>query len=123
MAQVIFNFKGTETKIDCKTNENMGNILNKFLSLNGLKNTANITYLYNGSNSIDPNKSFIEQANGSDKKDKTMSILVDMNEEEEDNIIISNDIICPECKENILIKITDFNVHLYGCKHNHKFNK
>ena len=95
MAQVIFNFKGTETKIDCKTNENMGNILNKFLSLNGLKNTANITYLYNGSNSIDPNKSFIEQANGSDKKDKTMSILVDMNEEEEDNIIISNDIICP----------------------------
>ena len=100
----------------------MGNILNKFLSLNGLKNTANITYLYNGSNSIDPNKSFIEQANGSDKKDKTMSILVDMNEEEEDNIIISNDIICPECKENILIKITEFNVHLYGCKHNHKFN-
>ena len=74
MAQVIFNYKGIVTKIDCKTNENMGNILNKFLSLNGLKNNDNITYLYNGSNSINQKLSFLEQANENDKKDKTMSM-------------------------------------------------
>ena len=30
--------------------------------------------------------------------------------------------ICPECKENILINIYDFKVNFYGCKNYHAFN-
>ena len=42
--------------------------------------------------------------------------------EKEINEIISKDIICPECKENILINIKDFKINLYECKNKHKIN-
>ena len=29
--------------------------------------------------------------------------------------IISKDIICPKCKENIFIEIKDYKINLYGC--------
>ena len=50
-----------------------------------------------------------------------MDILVINNDEIKDNIksIISKEIICPECKENILIDINIFKINLKGCKNNH----
>lgn len=38
------------------------------------------------------------------------------------NLIKSNEIICPECYENILLNIKDYKINLYNCKNNHKFN-
>ena len=35
------------------------------------------------------------------------------------NIKKSKDIICPECKENILIKLEDYKIIMYNCKNNH----
>ena len=32
------------------------------------------------------------------------------------------DIICPKCKQNILIDIKDFKINLHGCKNNHTIN-
>ena len=37
--------------------------------------------------------------------------------------IISRNIICPECKENIFFNIYNFKVNLYGCKNNHIYEK
>ena len=34
----------------------------------------------------------------------------------------SPDIICPECKENILIKIEDYKIKLYDCKNKHTYD-
>ena len=34
--------------------------------------------------------------------------------------MISNEIRCPECKENILINIKDYTIDLYECKNGHK---
>ena len=53
-----------------------------------------------------------------------MNIIVynndeDMNKKKE---IISKDIICPDCKENILINIKDFKINLSRCKNNHNIN-
>ena len=39
------------------------------------------------------------------------------------NIYESNEIICPECKENKLIKIKDYKINLNDCKNGHKINK
>ena len=67
------------------------------------------------------NNSLIIQKNESEKNLNLIS-----NEENNDlnnlNNIVSNDIICPECKENILIDISDFKIKLYECKNNHIFN-
>ena len=37
----------------------------------------------------------------------------------DENIYQSNGIICPECKESILIKIKDYKINLYECKNGH----
>ena len=55
-----------------------------------------------------------------------MNILV-YDKEQNDNInenntIKSKDVICPECKENILMKIKDYRINLYECKNNHTKN-
>ena len=34
--------------------------------------------------------------------------------------MISNEIICPKCKENILINIKNYKINLYDCKNGHK---
>ena len=38
------------------------------------------------------------------------------------NIIKSKSIICPECKENIRIKINDYKIKLYDCKNGHNID-
>ena len=36
--------------------------------------------------------------------------------------LISKDIICPECKENILLDFQNYKINLKGCKNNHEIN-
>ena len=53
-----------------------------------------------------------------------MNILVEEYKKEKikKNEILSKDIICPECKENILIGLDDYKINLNGCKNGHSFN-
>ena len=54
-----------------------------------------------------------------------MNVLVlecqDLNEE--NNLIKSNYIICPECKEIAYISIEDFKITIYGCQQGHVTKK
>ena len=80
-------------------------------------------YLYNDKQ-INSELTLNEIANENDKNKKKMNIII--NKKNEDNNkkieIYSKDIICPECKESILIDIKDFKINLYGCKNNHKID-
>ena len=117
MSEVIFHFDGTEYKVNCKTNEPMETIIDKFQINNGLNDNNNIFYLYNGTKMNNKKLTFIEQANDSDKDSKIMNIVVIMNEDvQRNNKVISKDIICPICKEIVLISINDFKIDLSGCK-------
>ena len=55
------------------------------------------------------------------KNRKKMNIIVTQSDEDksENKKVVSKDIICPECKENILIDINNFKINLKGCKNNH----
>ena len=120
MAEVIFNYEGINTIIQCDENEKIEDIIKKFLiKINNSQNN-NLIYLYNDKK-INQELLFKEQANEIDKKRKKMEILVTKIEEEQNNIkeIISKDIICPICKENILIDIKDYKINLNKCKNNH----
>ena len=59
----------------------------------------------------------------SDKKNKKMIILVQSINTSiyiwNDNIIKSNDIICPFCKEICKYEIKDHRIKLFGCKNGH----
>ena len=101
----------------------MKDIINRFL-IKLEKKENNLYYLYNGTK-LNYALTFDEQANDIDKNRKQMNILVTKNEEDINKIneIISKDIICPECKENILIDIINFKINFHNCKNNHNIKK
>ena len=111
MAEAIFNYGGIITIIQCNLNNKMKDIINMFLDKIKEKGD-NFFYLYNGTE-IKKELSFNEQANDLDKSRNKMNILVTKNDAEvnEKKEVISKDIICPECKENILIDIKNFNIN------------
>ena len=58
-----------------------------------------------------------------DKDENEIKLNFISNKENEDSEkIISKEIICPECKENILINFYDFKINFYECKYYHAFN-
>ena len=99
---MIFNYEGNPTTIQCNANEKIKDIKSKFL-LKISKKDTNLYYLYNGSQLIDE-LTFNKQANDLDKNRKKMNIIVTQSDEDKKEIkkVVSKDIICPECKENIL---------------------
>jgi len=97
----------------------MKEIINKFKNKMKLEDN-NFLYIYNGdkiNEELALNQIIV------DKNENKINILVynnkiDKNEKE----IISNEIICPICKENILINIKDYKINLYECKNGHKID-
>ena len=122
MAEVIFNYEGINSTIQCNEDDKMKDIIKKFL-IKIQNEEDNLFYIYNG-NKINYELTFNEQANDLDKNRKKMNILVNKNKDDinEKNEIISKDIICPECKDNILIDIKNFKINFSGCNQNHNKN-
>ena len=122
MAKAIFNYEGINTIIQCGIDDKMEDIIKKFLIKIQRKDDNN-TYLYNGA-SINKELTFEEQANDLDKNRRKMNILVTKNikAQNKKKPILSKDIICPECKQNILIEIKNFKIKLSGCKCNNNYN-
>ena len=121
MAEVIFNYEGTNTTIQCNLNNKMKDIIDKFLiKIDKRKDNYELYYLYDGT-CINKDSTFNELAKELDKTRKKLNILVTNNKEYQiqTNEIISKDIICPECKENSLIDIKNFKINISGCKNNH----
>ena len=119
MAEVVFNFNGQKTIIQCNKDEKMENICKRFVSKVN-ESIDTVLFLYGGQ-SINSSLNFEEHAQNEDKKRNKMDILVSStNEENLEELKDSKDIICPECKETCLMSIEDYKVNLYGCKNGHK---
>jgi len=122
MAKVIFNYKGIETKIQSNLNDKIEDVYKKYGIKIG-KDISKLYFIYNG-NKINDNKILNEIINEEDKRRNIMNILVNENIKTiiEDNIIISKEILCPKCNENIFIKIDKYKLNLFNCKNNHNIN-
>jgi hypothetical protein len=121
MVEVLFNYEGNIINIQCDIKDKMSDIINKFLLKAGIKENNIIYYLYNDSK-INCELTLMEIANDTDKNRNKMDIIV-IKKDENINIIneiISKNIICPECKENTLMKFNNFKIDLFECKNNHK---
>ena len=123
MAEIIFNYEGNEIVIQCDIDEKIEDIINRFLIKANNNKTYNLVYLYNGQ-LINKELKFKEQENNVDNKRMKMDILVTKIEESPNCVknIISKDVICPECKENIILNFEDYKINLQGCKNNHKYD-
>ena len=119
MSEITFIYKENEIPIQCSKGEKMKDIIER------LSNKINISKddiygLYNGKILDEELKEEQIEKDGNNKKiikiyecDKSTII---------NNIIKSNEVIWPECKENCLIKIKDYKILLYNCKNNHERN-
>ena len=121
MAEITFNYESLPIKVQCNVNDKMKDIINRFLVKIKKKDLNKLYYLYNGSR-INEELAFNEQANDYDKNRNKMNIVVtnDVENKFENKKIVSNDIICPECNENILIDIKFFKIKFLIVKINMK---
>jgi len=97
----------------------MKDACDRFLSRVNL-NKEELKYMYYG-NEIDEDFTIEEIVKEKDKdKDKNiykMKIIVLFNDKAKEKI---KDIICPECKDNILIKFEYYKINCYGCIKQHE---
>ena len=119
MYKVKFNFKGQETMIQCKNEDKIKQICNRF-ALKANIGISNIYFVYNG-NIINENLKIEDQINNDDKMRKEIYILVQEKDKNtiNENFIKSKDIICPKCQENILLNINNYKINLNQCKNGH----
>ena len=118
MAEVEFIYEEKSIIIYCNKNDKMKDICGKFINKSQIDKNS-VYYLYNGGK-INEELTFEKITN--DNNINKIRILVNLVDEEENinnNLIKSKNIICPICKESIRIKIEDYKIRLYGCKNNH----
>ena len=125
MNQVEFNYKGKKIFIQCKENDIMNGIIKRFINKALIdEDKINTLIILYGGNIINDDKqqlSFNQIANKQDITRKIMSFVVEETPEiKKNNVLISSkDIICPKCKELILIKILNYKIKLFNCKNEH----
>lgn len=116
-ANVIFTYKDIKVIIPCNTSEKMKNILERFTEKLNIDNNK-IFLTYNG-NKVNEELSFDELANKEDKLSKCINIIL---HEINNNIIIGEnlkkpkEISCPNCLENIFVKIEDIKISACNCE-------
>ena len=117
MVSVEFIDDGFKTIIQCKENDKLEDIIQRY-SLKIEKDIKEMIFLYSG-NIIDKNKTFNELANSEDKQRKIMSIIIYNQSSENNNLKQSKYIICPKCNDLTKINIKDYRITLSGCQKGH----
>ena len=127
MPKIIFDYLSVKTTIECDSEEKIKEIFQRFALEKGI-DLKRLCFLYNANLIMEHEIKFSELINFQDRERNEMNILVyktDESIEEEDNKKIRNskiEVICPICKENILVNIKDYKINLNNCKYGHKIN-
>ena len=124
MAEIEFILDSLKTVIQCNINDKMKDICNRY-AVKAEKDINKIYFVYNGKNLNNDylEQTFIQNANEIDKQRKKISLLVnEIDRKKENKKIISKEIICPECGENIRMKINNYKINLFDCKNGHNVN-
>jgi hypothetical protein len=121
MVEVEFNYQQNLINIQSNMTDIFEEIVQKYTIKSNL-DINNIYFISNGKiiNKKDRLENIMSE---SDKRNKKIIMLVcSINNTiniENTNIKISNDIICPDCKEICKYEINDYKIKLYGCKNGH----
>ena len=112
MNQITFSYNQIITKIQYNHNENIKDVISKYLQKSGLDKNK-INFLYSGKN-IDSN----DEDTKITGKDPII-LVIDNSNNEDDVILNSNNIICPKCKTCSRISINNYKIRLYDCENKH----
>ena len=121
MVEIEFSFNQVITNIQAKLDDPFQDVINKFMQ-KSLVQPGSINFLANGK-VINPNESVESHMSNLNKENNKMKISVTMTENEDQNkeevIIKSKDIICPQCKEPCRITTENYKIKLYECINGH----
>ena len=121
MVEIEFNFNQNKMIIQGNLNNLFEEIIKKYINKTNLD--INIIYFISNGKIINKKDKLENIMSDSEKRNKKMKILVySINStiyNENTNIKISKDIICPECKEICQYEIKDDKIKLYDCKNGH----
>ena len=123
MVEIEFSFKQSNIIIQGNLNEKMMDICKRYMTKAKIEINS-VYFLYSGKN-ISFDLTLEQTINSYDKNSKKIKILVYSLEKEEMNnncIVKSPDIICPECRETTKLNIKDYLIYLYECKNGHTIN-
>ena len=122
MVEIEFNFNQMITNIQAKLDVPFQDVINKFMQ-KSLLEPGSVNFLTNGK-VINPNESVESHMSNLNKQNKKLKIFVTMSVNDEQNkeevIVKSKDIICPQCKEPCRIRIENYKIKLYECTYGHK---
>ena len=125
MATIEFIYEQVSTFVQCKPEDKMKDIFQKFETKSGI-NLKTVFFVCGGrilngeltyseiSKSKDNIKVLVYQGNMDDKTKEQK----DFNE----SITKPKFIMCPECHENIRYKLNDYKINLYECRNGHKID-
>jgi len=123
MSNILFQYNGQKIAIQCDIKDKFKDIIKKFFIKSQIQDDNNLFFLYDG-NKIDENLTLEQIINKADKEKKELTILVE--EQSLDSILLlknkeykTEDILCPKCGDNILLRIKDYKINLYNCKNGH----
>ena len=122
-SEVVFSFDGDETVIQCNENDKIKDIFSRFINKRMIDGNS-VYCLYSGTKmNLEQDLTFRNLANTEDKSRKKMNILVFKKETSVISykiFMVSQDIICPICKEICQLEFKDYKINLFGCKNGHK---
>ena len=119
MSIITFLFKGGEVPIQCTPKEKLVTIIQRFCQKAEV-NRNNVIFLFNGG--ILDEYITEEKIPKNEQNKKFITVDYNINDDDQNDIIIkSHDIICPKCKECASISINDdYKISLSNCKNGHK---
>jgi len=120
MTEICFNYNGRKTIIQCKNDDKMKDIYEKFATKTGA-DVSSLYFIYGGDTNINEDLTVGQIASKEDKLKNTMTILVNQSEVEDSqsSIVKSKEIICPKCAENAIINIQNYQIN-FECKNGHQ---
>ena len=120
MMKVNFIYESQIISLQCTKNAKMKEIFEKFEIKTNIENNS-VYYLYNG-NKLDKDMKLEEIIGKNDINNDIKIIVNSIDNIKNNNLIKSKYIKCPECKEDIRIKINDYKIKLYECKNKHNID-
>ncbi len=120
MFEVHFIYNGKDTLIQCTENEKFNNICQSY-STKIERNINKLIFIYGGA-TLNKDLLLKEAINKTDKEKLKMNVLVSDVDSTTQNerLIKSKDIICPNCGELCQLNFNNFKIVLNNCKNKHE---
>ena len=118
MSKITFLYRGNNYIIQSQEKAKMSSAIEGFYNKTQIQRDS-VYFICNGDivdNEMTEDKIHLNEQN------QKIILVYDINNQSNEQIIKSNQVICKICKENAKIGVDNYHIVLFGCKNNHRIN-